>query len=100
MKNPDPKNTAPVGYSTNYQAQADPDLVSDLQAAGVKYSFTGPASPIGGILLSLLPFLLIGAIWYFIYRRMAGGAGMGGSWAASSAWARARPRRSPLSRWE
>ena len=78
MKNVDPKNTAAVGYSTNYQAQSDPNLVSDLQAGGVKYSFTGPANPIGGILLNLVPFLLIGAIWYFAYRRTAGGAGMGG----------------------
>ena len=32
MMNPDPKNTTPVDYSTNYQAQADPNLVADLQA--------------------------------------------------------------------
>ena len=56
----------------------DPDLVADLQAAEVDYSFTGASSPIGGILISLLPFILIGAIWYFVYRRMAGAAGGAG----------------------
>jgi cell division protease FtsH len=79
LKSADSKAT-PIQYSANYQAQADPDLVTQLQAAGVKYSFTGASSPLGSILLSLLPFILIGAIWYFVYRRMAraaGGAGGG-----------------------
>jgi cell division protease FtsH len=78
MKNSDPKNTSQVGYETNYQAQSDPNLVSDLQAGGVKYSFTGAASPIGGILLNLVPLLLIGAIWYYAYRNAGGVGGMGG----------------------
>ncbi len=78
MDNPDTKKGGTVGYSTNYQAQADPDLVSELQAAKVQYSFTGASSPIGGILISLLPFILIGAIWYLVYRRIGGGAGAGG----------------------
>jgi cell division protease FtsH len=55
----------------------DDKLVSELQAAGVDYSFSSPSSPIGSILISLLPFLLIGVFWYFIYRRMAGGRGGG-----------------------
>ena len=79
MKNPDPKVTTPVDYSTNYQAQADPNLVAKLEAANVQVSFTGPSSPLGTILISLLPFLLIGVVWYVIYRRMAGaGGGAGG----------------------
>ena len=79
MKSPDTKKTDPVDYSTNYQAQADSDLVSQLQAASVKYSFTGASSPVGGILISLFPFILIGAIWYLVYRRMRGaGGGAGG----------------------
>jgi cell division protease FtsH len=78
MNNPDPKQTGTVDYSTNYQAQADPDLVSELQAADVQYSFTGASSPLGSILISLLPFILIGIIWYLIYRRMAGAAGGAG----------------------
>jgi cell division protease FtsH len=78
MTNPDTKKGGTVDYSTNYQTQADPDLVAELQASNVKYSFTGASSPIGGILISLLPFILIGAIWYMVYRRMGGGAGGGG----------------------
>ena len=64
--------TAAVDYSTNYQPGEDPNLVKDLQAAEVDYSFTGASSPIGSILISLLPFILIGAIWYFVYRQDGG----------------------------
>ncbi len=78
MNNPDPKKTSSIDYSTNYQVQADPDLVADLQAAGVDFSFTGASSPLGGILISLMPFILIGAIWYFVYRRIAGTSRGGG----------------------
>ncbi len=70
--------TGAEGFHTFYQTEADPDLVKQLQAADVRYSFAAPASPIGGILVSLLPFLLIGVVWYVIYRRMAGMAGRGG----------------------
>ena len=90
LKNPDPKAT-PAQYSTNYSAQADPDLVWQLQAAGVKYSFSAASSPLGGILLGLLPFIIIGGIWYFLYRRMPGRAVARA--VAYSAWAGARPRR-------
>ena len=65
-------------YRTYYQADADPDLVAELQRAEVEYSFSAPASPVGGILLSLLPFILIGVVWYLVYRRMANMAGRGG----------------------
>jgi cell division protease FtsH len=79
MKNADPKNTTPVDYSANYQAAADPNLVDFLKTHNVTVSFSGASSPIGSILLSLLPFLIIGIIWYVIYRRMAGaGGGLGG----------------------
>jgi cell division protease FtsH len=78
MADPDPKKTAAVDYSTDYQPGEDPNLVKDLQAGNVDFSFTGASSPIGSILISLLPFILIGAIWYFLYRRMAGAAGGSG----------------------
>ncbi len=78
MADPDPTKSGVVEYSTNYLPGEDPTLVEDLQAAEVDYSFTGASSPIGSILISLLPFILIGAIWYFLYRRMAGAAGAGG----------------------
>ncbi len=78
MTNPDQASTEPVDFRTTFQAGADDRLVEDLQAAGVEFSFKGPSSPVGNILLNLLPFLLIGAFWYFMYRRMAGGV-RGGS---------------------
>jgi cell division protease FtsH len=78
MADPDPTKSGVVDYSTNYLPGEDPMLVEDLLAAEVDYSFTGASSPIGSILISLLPFILIGAIWYFLYRRMAGAAGAGG----------------------
>ncbi len=78
MTNPDTAKGGTVGYYTYYQTGEDPDLVKDLQAANVDYSFTAPSSAIGSILLSLLPFLIIGVIWYFLYRRMAAGAGGAG----------------------
>ena len=77
MKNPDTKVTTSVDYKTNIPIGADPNLVSDLQAAKVKFSFTGASSPIGGILIYLIPLLLIGVFWYFIYRRSTAGAGRG-----------------------
>ena len=78
LKSPDPSVTKPVDFKTNNQLGTDKDLVPQLEAAKVTYSFSGAGSPIGGILISLLPFLLIGVVWVFIYRRMAGAAGRGG----------------------
>jgi cell division protease FtsH len=69
---------ATVPFTTVAVPNGDPTLIQDLDAAGVKYSVTEPASPIGAFLLSYgLPLLLIGAIWYFGYRQIAR-AGMGG----------------------
>ncbi|MEJ5198267.1 MAG: ATP-dependent zinc metalloprotease FtsH, partial [Anaerolineae bacterium] len=79
MKNPTP-NQGPefVPFDTVYSPGSDPKLVEDLQAAGVKYSFQRPPSPAGALILSwLLPLGLLGAFWYFAYRRTAGG-GLGG----------------------
>ena len=75
---PSGSGSGATGFQTYYDAAADPDLVSQLEAAGVAFSFAAPASPIGGILLSLLPFLLIGLVWYIVYRRMVGLSGRGG----------------------
>ena len=65
-------------FRTTFKAGADDRLVEELQAAGVEYSFKGPSSPVGSLLINLLPFLLIGVFWYFMYRRMAGGRGGAG----------------------
>lgn len=77
MKNPDPEGKPElVPFDTVIAAGSDPKLVEDLQAAGVKFSFQRPPSPAGALILSwLLPLALIGAFWYFAYRRMSGGAG-------------------------
>jgi cell division protease FtsH len=77
MKSEDPKVTEAVDYKTVIPLGADSDLVSQLQAAGVKYSFTGPSSPIGGILIYLLPLVFIGALWYLVYRRSTAAMGRG-----------------------
>jgi cell division protease FtsH len=76
----DPKSTTggTLDFKTNYKSGADPELVSKLEAGGVAYSFAPPSSAIGGVLLSLLPFLLIGVFYYIIYRRMSGAGGRGG----------------------
>ncbi len=79
MKNPDPKLTKLVDYKVNVQVVADTQLVAELQAAKVTYSFAAPGSPIGGILIYLLPLVLIGVLWYYIYRRAARAAGGGGA---------------------
>ncbi len=67
-----------VDFKTNYKPGADEQLVAQLQAANVDYSFSPPSSALGSILVSFLPFLLIGVVWYMVYRRMAGAAGRGG----------------------
>ena len=55
---------------------ADPRLLDDLEAAGVKYDVIPPTSSIGPFFLSfVLPMLLIGWFWYTAYRRMSAGAG-------------------------
>ncbi len=69
----------PVDFETKIPLGADENLVAELQAAGVKYSFAGPSSPIGGILAYFLPFVLIGVFWYYIYRRSTGMMGRGGA---------------------
>ncbi len=79
MKNPDPNGSpATVPFDTVIVPGNDPKLIDDLQAAGVEYGFQRPSSPAGALLLSwILPLVLLGAFWYFAYRRMSGG-GLGG----------------------
>jgi len=80
-QNPDPNaRTETVPFDTVILSGGDPQLVEELQKAGVKYSFQRPPSPAGALLLSwVLPLALLGAFWYLAYRRMAGaGGGLGG----------------------
>jgi cell division protease FtsH len=76
----DPKSTTggTVEFKTSYKTGADEQLVAQLQQAGVGYSFAAPASPMWSVFLNLLPFILIGVVWYVILRRMRAAAGRGG----------------------
>ena len=58
----------------------DPNLIEELEAQNVE--ITGKVSSDGGVgaLLGwILPLALMGAFWYFMYKRMKGGAGGGSS---------------------
>jgi len=79
MKNPTPNGTPAVVPFTAVPAPAPGDLklIEDLQSANVKYQFEHPPSPLGGILLNLLPLLLLGVFWYMAYQQAGGAAGGG-----------------------
>jgi cell division protease FtsH len=80
MKNPKADATPPViPFNTVPAPAGDPKLIEELQSAKVTYNFEHPPSPLGGILLNLLPLLLLGAFWYMAYQRAGGAAGGMGS---------------------
>jgi len=81
MKNPAGPSATPadVAFTAVAVPNGDPNLLEQLDSAGIKYDVTPPASPIGNFLIAyLLPLLLIGGVWYFIYRRATKGGGLGG----------------------
>ncbi len=81
MKDPDSSAAAAPGlpFTTIAVPEGDPTLIEQLDATGVTYSVSPPASPVGGFLLAYaLPLVLIGGIWYFGYRQMRGLRGAGG----------------------
>jgi cell division protease FtsH len=77
MKNPKPDaSPAVVPFDTIAKPASDPNLIEELQDAGVSYTFQRPPSPVGSFLLSwFLPIALLGGFYYMAYRRMGGGAG-------------------------
>jgi cell division protease FtsH len=79
MKNPDQKAPQKVILFDSVIAQgSDPRLVEDLQKSGIPFSFARPPSPAGAVLLSwILPLAIFGGFWYFLMRRMRGGAAGG-----------------------
>jgi cell division protease FtsH len=82
MKNPKSDGTPPTVPFNTVPAPVpagDPKLIEELQSAKVTYNFEHPPSPLGGILLNLLPLLLLGAFWYMAYQRAGGAAGGMGS---------------------
>ena len=80
MKNPKSDGTPPtLPFNTVPAPAGDRKLIEELQSAKVTYNFEHPPSPLGGILLNLLPLLLLGAFWYMAYQRAGGAAGGMGS---------------------
>ena len=80
MKAPKASGASPlVSFNTAPALAGDPKLIEELQNANVTYDFERPPSPLGGILLNLVPLALLGGFWYLAYQR-AGGAsgGLGG----------------------
>lgn len=80
MKSTDSATGKPgvIDFTTVAIPNGDPTLVTDLSAQGVKFSVQPPPSPVGEFLLAYgLPLLLIGAVWYFAFRR-TGSSRMGG----------------------
>ena len=86
MKNPsaEGQDNQTVPFTTVAVPNGDPKLIEELDAAKVQYQVQQPPSPVGEFLLAYgLPLALLGGLWYFSYRRMAGGGaggigGMGG----------------------
>jgi len=79
MKNSHPGTAPPtVPFNTIPAPTGDPKLIEELQSAKVTFNFEHPPSPLGGILLNLLPLVLLGGFWYMAYQRAGGAAGMGG----------------------
>lgn len=62
MKNPKPDaSPAVVPFDTIAKPASDPNLIEELQDAGVSYNFQRPPSPVGSFLLSwFLPITLLG----------------------------------------
>ena len=78
MKNPKPDGSPPVvPFNTVPAPAGDPKLIEELQNANATYRFEPPPSPLGGILLNLMPVALLGGFWYMAYRRAGGAAGAG-----------------------
>jgi len=81
MTDPDTsaRDAPALPFTTVAVPEGDPTLIELLDANGVTYSVSPPASPVGGFLLAYaLPLLLIGGVWYFGYRQMRGLRGAGG----------------------
>ena len=70
-------STAP--FITYAVPNGDPTLLSELDAAGVKYDVSAPASPLGDFLLAyILPLALIGGVLYLAYRQIGRANSSGG----------------------
>jgi cell division protease FtsH len=71
-----PAEAEPTPQVRNVVAIEDPELVTDLIAAGVTFSAEAPSNNILSTLLFwIIPFLPLLIIWYFLFRRMRGAGG-------------------------
>jgi cell division protease FtsH len=77
MKNPQPNATpATVPFEAALQPGSDPQLVEQLQQAGVEYSFQPPPNGLGSFLLIYgPPLLLIAGLCYMMSRQMGSAGG-------------------------
>ncbi len=67
---------APSGKAESFQFRTirvdDPDLVQDLEKAGVKFSGTRPSFISGFIWSWVIPIGIVALVWWFLARRMRG----------------------------
>lgn len=80
-ENPDPeKNPEEIYFSTSAISASDPDLIDDLQSAGIEYSFQKQPSQFGVVMMSwIAPLAILFAVWFLVIRRAGSpqGGGMG-----------------------
>jgi len=75
------KNPEEIYFFTAAISGSDPDLIKELDAAGIEYSFKRQPSQASTFILSLgIPLGLMVVVWMLLMRRMGGtgGAGIGG----------------------
>ncbi|HET6377984.1 MAG TPA: ATP-dependent zinc metalloprotease FtsH [Methylocella sp.] len=72
------KEKGPDGKDKFVTVRVDPELASKLIADGVKVTGAPPAGFIGTILAWTIPALVFYLLWIFLFRRFAGGQGLGG----------------------
>ena len=75
--------TTPTGFKRTYHGPgrrefttfrvSDPALISELQAAGVRYSAARSSHWFDDVLSFLLPALLLFGIWFYVVRRLKSG---------------------------
>jgi cell division protease FtsH len=73
------EGTSITTFRTNLPSQEDRDLMPLLRSSGVRMEFKSEEQPIAlQLLTSLLPLILIFALWTFLSRRAANAMGQGG----------------------
>jgi cell division protease FtsH len=72
------KEKGPDGKDKFVTVRVDPGLASKLIADGVKVTGAPPTGFIGTILAWTIPALVFYLLWIFLFRRFAGGQGLGG----------------------